>query len=284
MHDKYTKCIVCESSRFENKYIVNGFTIVKCKECSLLFVKEKLTQKELNSYYERSDDDCVYSDPENIENLKYYYLKLRALIESRITKGKILDIGCSEGHFLDVMEGWDRYGIELPNTYAETAKAKYGDNIHIGTLEDYECRDPFFDIITMQDVLDHLIDPLLALKKCHSLLKPSGLIVIKVHNLSCLLARITGAGFYALIPPFHLSYFNRTSLQEALSKTGFEIIYHKYIAHILFLKTIPYRLARGRKSGFFHSLHRLLSRSSIGNIKIKKNLHDIITVVAKKQI
>ena len=83
MYGKHNACIVCGSKRIVKKYIVSGFTIVQCKECSLLFVKEKLSQQELNNYYERSDDDCVYSDPENIENLNYYYLKLRDLIEKK---------------------------------------------------------------------------------------------------------------------------------------------------------------------------------------------------------
>ena len=49
----------------------------------------------------------------------------------------------------------------------------------------------------------------------------SGLIIIKVHNISCLYARLSGPKFSALLPPFHMSYFNKKSLRVALSKTGY---------------------------------------------------------------
>lgn len=287
MNVEYTTCIICGSEHIVRKYLVSGFTIVQCRDCSLSFVKERLTQGELSNYYKLIEDIYVYTDKENVQNLSYYYLELRNIIKTEgLSTGKILDIGCSGGYFLDVMEGWERYGIELSSPYAELAKTKYGSNIHIGTLEDYKCPDCQFDIITLQDVLDHMINPLQALKRCNSILKPNGLIVIKVHNNSCLFAKLSGARFYAIIPPYHLTYFNKRSLVEALSRAGFKVLYHKYIAHMLFLKTIPYNLSRRfsmrKETGFFSSLFKLLETSSIGKIKIRKNLYDIITVIAKK--
>lgn len=282
MSGEYAACIVCGSTRLVKMYVVGGFTIVRCGECSLLFVKERLSQEELNKHYELSEGDYIYSDPTNIENLNYYYYKLRSLIEKISRKGKILDVGCSGGYFLDVMEGWQRYGIELSRPDAEKVKTKYGDNIHSGTLEDYKCPDSYFDVITLQDVLDHMLDPVGALKKCNLLLKSGGLIVIKVHNISCLFAKLWGPRFYAIVPPVHLTYFNKVSLQEALSRSGFDFLSHKYIGHILFLKTIPYRFSRGRQEGLSYWLYKVLNGSSVGNIRIRKNLHDIITVIARK--
>lgn len=279
---EYSTCIVCGGSRLVKKFHVRGFTLVKCEDCTLVFVKEKLTREELDEAYKRRASDYVFTDPKNVENLKYYYLKLRELIEQKASTGRILDVGCSQGHFLDVMEGWQRYGIEMSQIDAARAREKYADRIRACTFEDYECPHSFFDVITMQDVFDHMLDPLGALKKCFVLLKPGGMIIIKVHNISCLFAKLTGSGFSALVPPYHLSYFNRTSLQEVLARARFRFLYHKYIGHVLFLKTIPYRLARESRQGFFYGLYALLDKSAIGNIRVRKNLRDIITVVAEK--
>ncbi len=284
MIGEHLRCYICGSSRLTPKFEVNGFHIVRCADCSLQFVQEQLSQEELSRYYEKEDiaDNFVYNDPANLPHLNYYFYALRDLITTHITSGRVLDVGCSSGSFLDVMDGWERHGIEFAGGYAAKAIAKYGPNIHTGTLDDYVCEDDYFDVIALQDVFDHVRDPLATLRACHRLLKPNGLIIIKVHNISCLYARITGSRFYALLPPFHLSYFNKHSLREALSRTGFRMLYHRFIGHVLSLKTIAYRLSHCGRPGFFYSLYETLSGSRLGNIGVRKNLRDIITVVATK--
>lgn len=263
---------------------VNGYTITRCLSCRLVFVREQVTIPELIQYYSQSDgEDFVYADPENVENLNYYFRKLKELIERRIPRGRILDVGCSAGYFLDVMSGWERYGIEIPSTWAEMARKTYGDHIHVGTLEDSHYEDGFFDVITLQDTFDHLVDPLDSLDRCRRILKPGGRIVIKVHNIECLYARLSGRAFYAIIPPSHLFYFSRKTLALALDKSGFAMETSTFIAHTLFLKTIPYRLSRSNQRSLFYKIYELLDRSPLGNIKIRKNLHDVITVVGVKR-
>ncbi len=282
MLKQHTTCIVCGGRRLNEQFQVKGFTIVKCQDCTLVFVKEMLSSEDLADAYSLRDADYVFTDPANIENLKYYYIRLRALIENRIASGRILDVGCSQGHFLDVMEGWQRCGIEMAKDDAEVAHQKYGDCIQSCTFEDYKCSPSFFDVITMQDVLDHMIDPIAALKKCLVILKPGGLIAIKVHDISCLFAKLSGSRFSAIVPPYHLSYFNRTSLRMALGRAGFHFLFHRYIGHLLFLKTIPYRLARENHKSPFYKIYSQLDKSALGNIRVRKNLRDIITVVAEK--
>jgi SAM-dependent methyltransferase len=281
---EHQQCYVCGSDRISLRFVVDGFTIMRCAGCSLQFVKERLTLEELARFYEREDisDDFVYNDPANLPNLNYYFYKLRDLINGHTPPGRILDVGCSSGLFLDVMDGWERHGIEMMSGYAEKAIAKFGRRIYCGTLEDYPGEAEYFDVITLQDVFDHVQDPLHTLRVCRRLLKPGGLIVIKVHNISCLYARLSGPQFSALVPPFHLSYFNKDSLRVALSKTGYTVLYHRYIGHLLQLKTVAYRLSHSGRPGFFGSLYRLLSRSRLGNVAVRKNLHDIITIVATK--
>jgi SAM-dependent methyltransferase len=181
------------------------------------------------------------------------------------------------------MEGWDRYGIEISLKDGQKAKENYGNNIHIGDLEDAMFQKGYFDVITLQDVLDHMIDPIVALNQCHQLLKPNGLLIIKVHNISCLFAKLTRSHFYAIIPPRHLSYFNKKSLREALIRSDFSLLFFKFIGHKLFIKTVFLRLARGKQSGIFYKLHAWLDHLPIGNISFNKNLHDIITVFAEKK-
>ena len=284
MLTSHTCCPLCNSEHLNDLYLnVNGFTITRCLGCRLVFVKEKLTTSELLAYYNQTDgEDYIYADPENVENLNYYFRKLGKMIEQQRPPGRILDIGCSAGYFLDVMKNWDCYGIEIPSVWADMARKKYGDHIHTGTLEDSNFPDEYFDVITLQDVFDHLTSPLESLALCRRILKPGGMIIIKVHNIECLYARLTGRNFYAIIPPSHLFYYSKNTLKLALEKSGYSFETSAFIGHTLFLKTIPYRLAQTNRTGLFFKTYQMLDKTMLGNIKIQKNLHDLITVIGTK--
>ncbi len=279
-------CIFCKSKKLAIRYVVSDFHILQCKECGLSFVGEVLSKEELIPYYEKQKlDVSVYSDEANKENLKYYYSKIADHICQRVPTGKILDVGCSSGYFLDCMleYGWECHGIEMDARYAERARGKHGSHISGGALEEYECPQDFFDVISMQDVLDHLPDPLKALAKCHDLLKPGGLLIVKVHDVSSLYARITGSKYYAILPPLHLVYFDRRNLLAMLEASGFGVEQYEYFPHLLFLKTVLGWLSPENKRHVLSRICASLGSSLIGKIRIKKNLFDIVTVFAHKK-
>lgn len=287
---KYESCPICKSKNIKIKYplisSVNDpdvkFDMFYCNTCKLHFIGQKVTNEYLSNFYNCNiNDNSVYSE-DNLKQLNFYYLKLKKYIEKFIDKGKILDIGCSGGYFLDIMNGWERYGCEICENDAIIAKEKYGNNIFIGSFDDYNNKDILFDVITLQDCLDHTINPYDVIAKCYNLLKQDGLLVIKVHNIDCLFAKCYGKNFYAIIPPAHLFYFNKKSMNNLLKMKGFKILGYKYIPHILKISTVFLRFAKGNKNSIFYKLYLALQDSFIGNIGIFKNLHDIFTVFAKK--
>jgi len=285
----HASCPVCLHPVLRHKYMINDFTIVRCASCGLIFVREILSQEELDHYYRKDDaylnvdDDCVYLSQDNINNLNYYFKSLRSLIVKRIPSGTILDIGCNAGYFLDVMGGFECYGIERSPSHAKVARQKHRDKIFTGTFEEYDPGETRFDCITLQDVFDHMVDPLDVLKKCHQLLKPQGLIVIKVHDMGSLYAKITGKNFYAFLPPLHLFYYNKVSLKIALEQASFELVDARHMAHLMYLSTVFYRLSKWDQQGLFYKTYKKLDGTWLGNMRIRKNLHDIITVFGIKK-
>jgi 2-polyprenyl-3-methyl-5-hydroxy-6-metoxy-1,4-benzoquinol methylase len=282
----YSSCPVCGGANLKSIWVVNGYSIAKCRTCSLVFVQNQVTTEELNAHYSSAVDDAhedhVYEEA-NAECLNYYYLKLGNLIRSRFPQpGKLLDVGCSRGWFLDVMRNWECHGNEIVTSDALAAREHHGDRIVMGAFEDYPMRENYFDVITMQDVFDHMRDPMQALEKCYRMLRPGGLIVIKVHNISCLYAKVTGRNFYAVIPPSHLFYYNASTLDRALSKSGFQVAESKFIGHLLKVNTIFFRLSRDNVNSWAYRIYRALNGTALGEFKVHKNLHDIITVLAAK--
>jgi SAM-dependent methyltransferase len=279
----YSHCPICRSSDIANKWSVKGFTIAHCDGCDLLFVRDQLTQEELGPYYEIADTEFVYNDPVNEENLKFYFKNAKKLIDEHISHGRILDVGCSTALFLDVMGGWERHGIEFPSQASDVARSKYGDSIHLGTLETYECAPGYFDCITFFDSFDHMLNPVDILDRVSKMLRPGGLLVIKVHDTGCLYAKISGKSLYSIVPPYHVFFYTRPSLENALVRAGFRIGDFRHMAHILQLKTIPFRLSRGDQNSIFYSLYKMLEKTPMGGIRIRKNLHDLMTVLAIKE-
>jgi len=279
----HLKCPICESQNIKDKYKLKDYIISECLDCSAVFVKEILTDNFLTNFYQKSEGDFVYED-NNQQFLSYYYHKIKSEIEKiKPAKGAILDIGCSAGFFLNIMEGWERYGMEIAEKFGQMAREKIGDNIYIGSFENYPIKENYFDVITLQDVFDHFIDPVENLKKCYQMLKPGGLLVIKAHNISCLYAKIKGVNFYAIIPPVHLFYFNEQSLKYLFNRVGLRFLKSKFIGHILQLKTIFYRLSGEGTNKFYFKLSKLFEHNILGKIRFYKNLHDIITVFAIKE-
>lgn len=277
----HSACPLCGSVDLKALWELNGYSISKCRDCSLVFVLNYVTTDELIAHYGAMNDDSYGEN--NLDCLNYYYHALGSLIQERFPGGgRILDIGCSRGWFLDTMKDWECHGNEITETYGAAAREKHGDRIFIGPFEDYPVRESFFDVITLQDVFDHIRDPLEMLRKCHIMLRPGGLIAIKVHNISCLYAKLTGKRFYAVMPPSHLFYYDRSTLARTLEKSEFKVVDSRFIGHLFRIKTIFLRLSRGDLKTPQYRLYQALKGTAVGEFRFKKNLHDIITMLAVK--
>ena len=277
----YSSCPVCGGAGLKSVWEVNGYTIASCGVCSLVFVQNRITPEELAAHYAGAGDEAY--DDTNVECLNYYYQRLGDLIRLRCPQpGRVLDVGCSRGWFLDVMKGWECHGNEIVTADAMAARERYGDRIVASSFEEYPLREGYFDVIALQDVFDHFRDPMPALEKCRRMLRPDGLIVIKVHNISCLYAKLTGPGFYAVIPPSHLFYYDGRTLARALENSGFQVVESKFIGHLLKIKTLFWRLSRGNRNSTLYRVFKAFDGTPLGEMKFRKNLHDIITVLAVK--
>jgi SAM-dependent methyltransferase len=247
-----------------------------------LFVQDPPGAEELAAFYD-SGEDPAYSD-DNRGHLDHYYQGLRKRIEKTVARpGSILDVGCSRGWFLEAMSGWECYGCEIATVAAEIAQRRFGERIFVGSFEDYQAPNEFFDVIALQDVLDHCPQPFSVLAKCYRLLKPGGLMVVKVHDISCLYAKLMGRRFYPIIPPGHLFYFGRHTLGLAVEEAGFKVEAITFIAHKLKISTVFMRLARGNCESLPYRIYSALDGTTLGGLTIRKNLHDIVTLLAVKE-
>jgi 2-polyprenyl-3-methyl-5-hydroxy-6-metoxy-1,4-benzoquinol methylase len=143
----------------------------------------------------------------------------------------LLDVGCSNGQFMYHAShaGFQVQGVELNPGTARIAKAN-GLTVSVGTLAEAQFAAGSFDVITLNDVIEHVPNPRSLLGECRRLLQPKGILVIGTPNLDCLFNKLTwcahrllGIPWSAVTPPHHVFQFSRRSLTPLLREMGFDL-------------------------------------------------------------
>jgi SAM-dependent methyltransferase len=140
--------------------------------------------------------------------------------------GRILDVGCATGVFLNEMRhrGWETYGVEPGEVAATYAVQRFGLRVFPGELGEAEYPDGSFDVITMWDVLEHVFDPMALLSDANRLLTEGGLLVLSFPNLGSIDVRLFGSCWAGWDVPRHLYAFPRKTFKLMLEKAGFSVL------------------------------------------------------------
>jgi|688.fasta_scaffold241101_2 2-polyprenyl-3-methyl-5-hydroxy-6-metoxy-1,4-benzoquinol methylase len=223
-------CSLCGNNDAELKMVKDGFHIVECQVCTLVYVNPRLSQEAYESTY-NSENYGHIIDKLSLESHSYrkerFGKERIELIESYLSKDaskRVLDIGSASGFFLEAANeaGWDSIGLELTQSAVEFSKAR-GIDVRQTTLDKSSFTPGSFSAITMFDVLEHIPEPLDTLRKIHALLEENGLVYIYVPNWNSASRLLMGKAAHFIWPTHHLTYFTPLTLSRALSSVGFKI-------------------------------------------------------------
>jgi len=253
--------------------------ILKCNGCGLIFAEQ---DKNLRYY---ADKYITMVDKEYVKEEKgrrRASIKILEKIEKVKKGGKLLDIGCANGFFLDEARrrGWEVDGIEVSSWAVEYARKKLNLNVREGFIEKELFPDDFFDVIVMLDVLEHLPDPKSVLIEARRILKGDGILYISTPNISSLVSKILRAKWWG-INKFHLYYFSKHTFEKMLDACGFKV--KGYSPHIRIF-SFNYWVSRIRAhSRLFYRIFDFISRiDSLGSKQLTVNFHDQIEAVIVK--
>lgn len=148
--------------------------------------------------------------------------------------GRLLDVGCGHGAFGALVKERlhaEVQGIEL---YPEVAQVAAGrlDRVHCGDALTMLAQTPlaYFDCVTFNDVLEHLVDPAALLRAVRQHLSPGGVVVASLPNVRhyAVLADLLLRGDwdyadYGVLDRTHLRFFTHKSIRKLFAETGYEL-------------------------------------------------------------
>lgn len=248
--------------------------ILRCTDCGLaLMPPPRRTQ---DSYEDAAD-------PHYIEQAEQRIANAHALLELVPRGGRLLDVGCACGFLLVAARerGYEAQGVEVSRWAVEFGQRTLGLDIRRGELCELRLPAASFDVVTMVDVIEHLIDPRAVVAEVRRLLRPGGRIVLVTPDLGSLVARLTGPRWYGLLDD-HYFYFSRDTLRRFLESEGFAVEQVRAFGRRFPLDHWSYKLSQ-YSLPLSRALGKLFRALRIDKLQVSVNLGDQMACVARKQ-
>ncbi len=218
------KCPVCEnSSGFRTAYQFSSFKLMDCQDCGFRFIPPSDHLPE--DYYERYKDESAAIEvaKANVDLKLGMNLDRYRWISSIKPSGRLLDVGAGWGHFVAAgrQTAFQAEGIEPSACNADFARNHLGVPVAHGSFLEMTAVDAF-DVVTMWDVLEHINEPFTFVQQAYRVLRPGGIVVIKVPDVSSVIARFSGK-FWHNISHEHVNLFGKHTLPLLLERCGFNV-------------------------------------------------------------
>lgn len=212
----------------------------RCAECSFEYIAPRPTPQEtarfydIGGYYTQGHDPTPQVGPPSVlararMHLAWRFDRSRHMVDviaQRLPAGaSIVDIGSGDGSQLVILSqrGYRMTGVERDTRSASLQ----GHAVPVleGSAEALPPQLPrgSFDAVMFKQVLEHLVDPVAALRGAAELLRPGGAMFVEVPNNQCAIARRSGLAWEHMDVPRHLNFFDEASLRATATRAGLQV-------------------------------------------------------------
>ncbi len=138
---------------------------------------------------------------------------------------RILDVGCGFGQTLayHAARGCDAHGVDPDGNLLRVAE-RYGLNARVGSFHAKDYEPESFDYVTLDQVIEHAIDPRSSLLDVAAVLRPAGIAIVATPNSNGYGRRLFGRKWINWHVPYHLQQFSRRSLSILAEQSGLRIV------------------------------------------------------------
>lgn len=251
---KKKKCLLCQSSKITTLIKRSDYKMIKCRNCGLFYRLPQISREKYLENYLKHYSEVDPSLRIAYSRKKLYKRFLRQIDHIKGKETRLLDIGCGLGYllFLAKNEGWKTYGMELNPDLTKAGNKKFMLNFKCGNFEESNFPAGYFDIISLWNVFDELYDPFRCIPKIKTILKPGGLLYMRIPNSAFHVSiykfqKILGKWNLEYIMPrqsfiFHGFNFSQKTLKWILSHNGFKNI---KIRNSKYTSGDPYEVKKG---------------------------------------
>lgn len=229
-HSVRRLCPICQSEREATvlgKASLGGnsrFDFAECQDCATRYLSPQPSPQQLQKLYVAS-----YYGHDWFKQ-KGWGSAFARLVLAKKPPGKFLDVGCGLGFFMAGIKqnsNWEAYGVEFAAAAVDFARDELGLDVRRGELVDVDYPEAFFDYIQVHNVLEHVRDPMTLLKECRRILKPDGVIDLRVPNGRVdsldLLRFFKRSGQASFSKSGHIFFFPRETIRWMVEKAGLDI-------------------------------------------------------------
>jgi len=228
-------CPICSISKcsksgvvYDDRYGYPGqFNLQRCPKCGHAFLECDFTPTQLgklyNDYYPRRTLNVAqYKPHREVNAIVSWFNGLNSSAFRSVPKNvRVLDVGCGFGQSLGyhTARGCEVYGVEADENILRVAD-KFGFKVHVGLFDDSIYEPEFFDYVTLDQVIEHVADPLSVLRGVARILKPGGIAILSTPNAGGWGAKIFGRRWINWHAPYHMQFFSRCSMKLATQQAG----------------------------------------------------------------
>ena len=250
------------------------YRIVRCIDCTHVYCTPRHPDMFRN-----------YIDVEDLAYLKNQDQRIATALRviSRITRhkdsGRLLDIGCSTGDFLDVAKrSFSVEGLELSGWAADAAQRR-GLQIHRKQLTEFEPDAPY-DVITLWGVIEHFEFPRKELAEMDRLLKPGGIVCLWTGDFDSVFSKLLGERWW-YVQGQHIQYFTRRSIEHLFRSRDYELIDNSRYPYVMSFQATRKSLARYPAIGWMFGA--LVSLLGIANRNLTFRLPGEMFLIFRKR-
>ena len=220
-------CLACGNSVYRDLFV----GIKSCSRCRFAWADIKLSEDQWSQIYNKNyffgEEYLNYLEEEKA--LRKNFQRNLNFMSSYCGKGKLLEIGCAYGFFLDeARKYYEVTGIDIHAEGCQYSKEKFGLSTQAGNFLTMPIEPRSYDAVAMWDMLEHVPNPQEFIAKASDVLKDKGFLFFCTLDITSLLAKMQGRSWRQIHPPSHVSYFSRASLEIMLKRLGFKTMAIKY--------------------------------------------------------